>query len=747
MLRDIYLRLMRADPARLNEPPVPAAEFALGAIYLLVALCSIRMTRATGGVALIWPANAIAAAALIRFRRLRMSSCLLIIATAAVASNVLGTNDGPRMEVAFALINTGEVALMAWVYRSLVRLPIPTLSVGDATHMTVIFGLAIPGLAAVFGGYSLHLAVGVPLADSILRWWLSDAIGACIFGPPIILVSSQALRRLWAPGFALRNCAMALMCLAFCYIAIRYIQFPFVVISVPLLVAALGIGGFGTAVLSLLCGLEVIGLWLSGIIPVGLESTVSAAALRQLPLWALISTLMPPVAVGLGSDARRRITRALRRSERRFRETLARSPIGAVIIDLKGTCTEANAALQDMLGYSQEELRSVPFATLSHPDDRADLEQRWEALRTERVDVYETERRLLHKNGAWVWTRAVVSLVKGEDDEPPHFIAQVESLESRRAAERALLNERELLKTALRAIGNAVITTDSLKRITYINAAARDFLGQTFAEIELRRFDEVVGLSEPNTSQAAPDMLGQCLALGQVVRRQSTYVLHRPDASASYVIMSVSPLFGSGNNVTGAVIVLQDSTERYEWERELTRQARYDAMTGLLNRAEFRRRKKRAFQRARLLGEPAALLAIDLDRFKAVNDAGGHAAGDAVLRNVAAMLKTVVRQTDAVARLGGDEFAIVLEQCHAERAAILARELLGALNPLTTHWNGSGYDVGASIGVAVVAPEMADEAAWLSAADQACYAAKRAGRGRFCNASETFGSVAVRNQQ
>jgi diguanylate cyclase (GGDEF)-like protein len=123
-------------------------------------------------------------------------------------------------------------------------------------------------------------------------------------------------------------------------------------------------------------------------------------------------------------------------------------------------------------------------------------------------------------------------------------------------------------------------------------------------------------------------------------------------------------------------------------------------------------------------------MAIDLDRFKAVNDAAGHAAGDAVLCKVADACRLAVRLSDIVARLGGDEFAIILENCAEGRAKDIGRQLLQALNPVEIEWGGSRYTTGASIGLAMNTTDMSDEKEGLASADQACFEAKRQGRGR-----------------
>jgi len=122
-------------------------------------------------------------------------------------------------------------------------------------------------------------------------------------------------------------------------------------------------------------------------------------------------------------------------------------------------------------------------------------------------------------------------------------------------------------------------------------------------------------------------------------------------------------------------------------------------------------------------------MAIDLDRFKAVNDAAGHAAGDAVLCKVAAACRLTVRSSDVVARLGGDEFALILDNCDEDRAKYLGQQLLRTLNPLEIDWKGSLFTIGASIGLAMNRMDMANAKSWLEAADKACYIAKQDGRG------------------
>jgi diguanylate cyclase (GGDEF)-like protein len=170
-----------------------------------------------------------------------------------------------------------------------------------------------------------------------------------------------------------------------------------------------------------------------------------------------------------------------------------------------------------------------------------------------------------------------------------------------------------------------------------------------------------------------------------------------------------------------------DATAR----RSLYHQATHDALVGLVNRAEFHRRM-------RLLdtsGSQYAVLFIDLDYFKAVNDTAGHAVGDELLRKVGAILRHVVRRGDTAARLGGDEFAVVMRDCYAHDATRVAATILERIAALSIAADRCGTRVTASLGIACSVPTESSAAQTLAAADDACYAAKHAGRNRFVVAS------------
>lgn len=181
-----------------------------------------------------------------------------------------------------------------------------------------------------------------------------------------------------------------------------------------------------------------------------------------------------------------------------------------------------------------------------------------------------------------------------------------------------------------------------------------------------------------------------------------------------------------GDINAGTIWIIEDVTRAYEQRKRLAWEATHDALTGLTNRAGFDTVIGQATARAK--EQPYSALFINLDRFKLVNDTAGHAAGDALLRELAARLTLQVREADTVARLGGDEFAILLKRCPLENARAIAEKIRAAVESYRLSWEGREHGVGASIGVVHVDGRFADSAAVLKAADAACYAGKRAGR-------------------
>jgi diguanylate cyclase (GGDEF)-like protein len=204
-------------------------------------------------------------------------------------------------------------------------------------------------------------------------------------------------------------------------------------------------------------------------------------------------------------------------------------------------------------------------------------------------------------------------------------------------------------------------------------------------------------------------------------------LIKAPDSPEHLVELSAAPIRLETGETIGAVMLLHDVTEMRGLTRQMSYQATHDALTGLVNRREFEHRLQEAVDLAHRGDSTHVLCYLDLDRFKAINDAGGHGAGDAMLREAAKILRDAVRDSDTVARIGGDEFGMLLVGCPLEKARQIADDVCRAMNEFRFVWKEQVFNVGVSIGLVELARDSGTIEEALAAADSACYVAKRQG--------------------
>ncbi|MER8649746.1 MULTISPECIES: diguanylate cyclase [unclassified Mesorhizobium] len=227
--------------------------------------------------------------------------------------------------------------------------------------------------------------------------------------------------------------------------------------------------------------------------------------------------------------------------------------------------------------------------------------------------------------------------------------------------------------------------------------------------------------------------------------QNSRAVLIRRDDTRCSIRQVVSPIMNDRQEFCGLVIVFQDFTDARALQRQLAYAAAHDALTGLANRSSFIRTMEELVDRSRKAGTARSagehhFMFIDLDHFKLVNDTGGHAAGDALLKRVAEAIRGALGPEDIVARLGGDEFAVILKAGPSAGARIAARSVIDAIRGLQFSWDGRPHAIDASIGLAPIHSNSGEVDEIIARADAACYAAKAAGRGCVSVAPDDTGS-------
>ncbi len=296
-------------------------------------------------------------------------------------------------------------------------------------------------------------------------------------------------------------------------------------------------------------------------------------------------------------------------------------------------------------------------------------------------------------------------------------------------AENERFRDKELARAALHSIADGVITTDAEDRIDYLNPAAEKFTGWKLEEARGVRLADVYRVVDEATREpiGSPTALGRLHGLESTPKRRT--LVARAGQTAS-VNDSVAPVRNEQGQAIGTVVVFNDVAESRALARQLAWQASHDPLTGLINRHEFERRLAVSIDRARGQIARHALMYIDLDQFKVVNDTCGHKAGDEMLRQIATLLSGQMRECDTLARLNGDEFGVLLEGCPIDRGVEIAEKIRNAIAAFKCSWEDELFGVGASIGLVPIDMLSGSASKVLSAADAACYAAKESGRNR-----------------
>lgn len=305
-------------------------------------------------------------------------------------------------------------------------------------------------------------------------------------------------------------------------------------------------------------------------------------------------------------------------------------------------------------------------------------------------------------------------------------------------AEQSLFTEMERAKVTLASIGDAVITTDVAGRVEFLNSVAEELTGWSSVEAAGKPLDKVFNIINEATRTRIENPVDIVLHSGVVVGLANHTLLIRRDGGERAIEDSAAPIRDRDGQILGVVLVFHDVTKANEMARQMSWAATHDSLTGLFNRAEFERRLKALIAHASM-GRRHALLYIDLDQFKVVNDTCGHTAGDQMLCQVAALMLAQMRESDTLARLGGDEFGVLLESCPVEKSREIAQSILDSLGNFRFAWQDKTFLVGASIGLVEIAGDDLDGTRLLAAADTACYTAKDEGRNRIqvFNASDS----------
>jgi diguanylate cyclase (GGDEF)-like protein/PAS domain S-box-containing protein len=279
---------------------------------------------------------------------------------------------------------------------------------------------------------------------------------------------------------------------------------------------------------------------------------------------------------------------------------------------------------------------------------------------------------------------------------------------------------------ALDSLGEGMLTTDAHGLIDYMNPSAELLTGMRREDAVGQAFAATIGFVDEHDRRTLADPVQQCLATGSRVNLgRRSILIARATGTELGIEATASPIRGPDGDVAGVAVMLHDVSELRGLTQQMSYQASHDALTGLVNRREFERRLGEALEVARAGRQSHVMCYLDLDRFKVVNDTSGHLAGDNMLREVAALIREAVRDSDTVARLGGDEFGVLLVGCPLDKARQIADDISRAIAEYRFVWKDRIFSVGVSIGIVELTGDSNSLEEVMSAADSACYVAKK----------------------
>ncbi len=420
---------------------------------------------------------------------------------------------------------------------------------------------------------------------------------------------------------------------------------------------------------------------------------------------------------------RKRTEMALGQSEQRFR-TLAESAYDVIwTMDLNGRFTYISPSVERLRGYTPEEVLQQSMAEALTPDSMSQAAEGFAyLLRTGQVLKHHWELEQPCKDGSTVWTDAIVNVLRDDEGHLTGLLGITRDI----TAERKLRQELQSRSVAVDAAAEGVIITDANGVVEYANPAFCDMTGYSLEEVLGQRTSRFK--SGVHDADFYRQLWGTITSgnpwRGEVVNR-------RKDGMLYHELLTIAPVKNEQGAVVRYVAIKHDISERKRIEQRLEHLAHFDLLTDLPNRTLFFDRLQQAFFRAQRYQEGLAVLVLDLDGFKAVNDSQGHQAGDLLLAAFAYRLKQTLRQSDTAARMGGDEFTVLLHGVRQDEDAVTAANKV--LEALVQPFDilGQRCQVSASIGVALFHQAYASPDMLVQAADGAMYEAKRAGKNRW----------------
>ena len=414
----------------------------------------------------------------------------------------------------------------------------------------------------------------------------------------------------------------------------------------------------------------------------------------------------------------------LRRAQELYGTLAKNSPIGVFIIQ-NGLIKWTNGKIREITGYSEKELVEKPFESFVHPEDRQPVKNSSVSLlKEESSRPYEY--RLLSKNGDYVWYVGTVSSITYQGKRA--VLGSQMDINAQKEAEIKLRQSEERYRTIIDTITDAYYEVDLAGNATVFNEPFLTLYESSAAEMQGKNYREYV---DQEKAKMAYWVFHQVFETGKPTKKMEWEIIAK-SGKRKQVELSVSLIRDAQGKPQGFRGIISDVTQQRRAEELIRHQAFHDPLTGLANRLLFYDRMQMAFKLAKRNQRLVALIILDIDKFKEINDTYGHMAGDELLKAIADRLSQIVRASDTVARYGGDEFTLIMPSLSCEEdALVVVKKIVSVFD--SPFQVGKGFiNVTSSVGVAIYPAHGTDTDTLMNKADNAMYRAKAMGRNKYC---------------